>query len=69
MEILVLKFCSGCGTVAGGSHWGIVELGGGDGGLGQCGDHRGHEMNRVMGYLGDKCQQGSVVGVGMALGL
>lgn len=57
IEIFVLKSCSGCGTVTGGPQQGTVEEVGGDGGLGQRGEHRGDKMNRVMGYLGDKCQQ------------
>lgn len=65
IEIFVLKFSSGCGMVTGGPQWEIVEEVGGDGGLGQCGDYRGDKVNRVVGYLGDKRQQGSVVDVGM----
>ena len=38
MEIFVLKFHSGCGTVTGGPQSGTVEEVGGDGGLGQPGD-------------------------------
>lgn len=56
-----------CGTVTEGLQWGWRKQSGDGGGLDQCGDNKGDEVNRVKGYLGDKCQQDLVVEVGIRL--